>query len=120
MGLSKKLDLTTAFNASGFVNIDVGLWDKVDLQVVTPTGAITFNGTNDGGEITGITDGNALSAKNWNVVQGTNLATGSAATSTNASSTYQFSVTTKFLQFTSAGATVTEMLVWMYKISQAI
>jgi hypothetical protein len=109
--------LTTAFNNNnGVVNIDVGSWDYVDMQVVTPSGAITFNGTNDGGEITGVTDGNALSAKNWNNVLGKNLATGSTATSTNASSTYQFAVTTKFLQFTSSGATVAELLVWMYKI----
>lgn len=116
MGLSKTIDLTASFNATGLSTIDVGQWDDVTMQVVSPTGTINFLGTNDSGGVQGVTDGSALTATNFNAVQGTNLATGVAATSTGASSSYKFLPGTKFLRFSGAGVTVTEMLVFLYKI----
>lgn len=116
MGLNRTLDLTTAYNLAGFINVDVGQWDNVVCQIVTPTGTVNFNATNDAGAITGVTDGNALSAKNFTSVQGTNESTGTAATSTAASSSYKFSVTQRFLQLTGGGP-LTQLLIMMYKIS---
>jgi hypothetical protein len=115
MGLNKVIDLTTAFNANGSVNFDVGMWDSVVVQIVGAAGTVSFNGTNDGGAITGVTDGNALSAKNFTAVQGTNEATGTAATS-GASGSYKFPVTQRFLQLT-GGSPATEVLVMMYKLA---
>lgn len=114
MGLNRTKDVTNEFNSKGFINIDVGMWDQVVVQFVGG-GSVSFNATNDAGAITGVTDGNALSAKNFTAVQGTNEATGTAGTSGTAG-TYKFPVTARFLQLT-GGAPVVEMLVMMYKIA---
>jgi len=114
MGLSKTLDITSDFNADGIATLDVGQWDNVVAQFVTPVGAISFLGSNDGGAITGITDGNALLAKNFTAIQGTDESTGTAATSTSVTSNYKFSVTHKFVRF--SGGTATQILIFLYKI----
>jgi hypothetical protein len=116
MGLNKTVDLTLAYTANGFVNLDVGMWDNVEAQIVGPTGTVSFNATNDSGAITGVTDGNATSAKNFTPVQGTNIATGTASTTTAAAGTFKFPVTARFLQLTGGGP-LTELLVMFYKIT---
>jgi hypothetical protein len=116
MALTRLLDLTTLYNAANPQNIDVSGWDYVVVQLVSPTGAITFNATNDGGAIEGSTDGNAISAANWVAVQGTNLNTGTSVTSLAASGIVRFAVVGKFMQF-SGNVTVTKLLVNLFKIS---
>lgn len=115
MGLNKMLDLTIPYTNNGFVNIDVGMWDNVEVQIVGPTGTVSFNASNDSGAITGITDGNATSAKNFTAIQGTNLATGTAVTTTAAAGTFKFPVTARYLQLTGGGP-LTELLIMLYKV----
>jgi hypothetical protein len=117
MGLSKGKDLTTTFNANGVAQVEIGEWDYVIVQVVGPSGAINFNATNDGGAVTGQTEGNATSATNWYAVQGTNQATAATATSVSANGSFKFGVVGKYLQLTGAGVTVTKLLLYQFKIS---
>src|SRR5882762_6345989 len=99
MALSTTLNLTTDFNANGKVNIDINGWDYASFQAIGSSGAINFNGTNDANAITGVSDGNARTAINWQPVQGINTATAIGATSASDNGIYKFSSPSRFLQF---------------------
>lgn len=115
--ITKTFDFTTEFNTNSQVNIDVSGWDYAILQVQTPSGAINFNGTNDSGGITGVSDGNARTATNWQAVQGINTATGNGATSTSGNGIYKFSTPSRFLQFTGSAVSVTKLIVVLSQIN---
>lgn len=114
--LAQNLDFTTEFNANSKVNIDTNGWDYVSVQAITPSGAINFNGTNDANAITGVSDGNARTAINWQPVQGINTATGTGATSTSGNSIYKFSSPSRFLQLIGSAVTVTKLIVILSQI----
>ena len=108
-------DLTLQYNANGKIQIDTSNYDQVLVQIVTPSGTVSFASTNDAGAITGITDGNALSALNFVACQGTNQTNGTAETSTaSANSVHKFSTVGRFLQL--SGGTVGKILVEYTKI----
>lgn len=120
MGLSRTLDLTADYNGvtNPDIRIDLSGWDTVIVQAVLPGLTININATNDAGAITGVTDGNAISAKNFVAVQGTNQATGASVTSITGNSMIRFGVVGKFMQLTSTGAaTASGLFVYLYKIS---
>jgi hypothetical protein len=114
--ISKLIDVTTEFNANAKVQLDVGGWDYVVAQFVSPSGTVTFKATNDGGAVLGVSQGDAKSATNWNVIMGLNLATNTTAVNTNASSLFKFNVVGKFIQFESVGQTVGKLLINYSKI----
>lgn len=114
MAVSQIIDVTTQFNANGLANIDVSGNDWIVVEITTPAAAVSFKHTNDAGAITGATEGNALSAANFLAVQGTDLSSGSAATSTAVSSIYRFGVIGKFFQL--SGTTAGKILVHLSKI----
>lgn len=114
MAVSQIIDVTADFNAAGLKNIDLGGWDWVVVQLETPASAVSFKHTNDAGAVTGSTDGNALSANNFIAVQGVDLSTGTAATSSATSSLYRFGVIGKYLQL--SGTTAAKILVHLSKI----
>lgn len=114
--LSSYLDVTDLFNLnSGWVG-DIGEWDYVTLQLVNPSGAVSFNTSNDSGAIQGVSDGSAASATNFTSVQGTNLASGSAVTSLNASGEVKFTVAGRYLQLTGTTVTADKVLLKLSKI----
>ena len=116
MGLAKDVDFTLAFaNGSGTLQIDVSGWDYFVVQMITPGASTTFKGTNDGGAVTGLAQGNQISATNWSAIQGTDLSTGTAATSTAASSIYKFPVSTRYFQLSNA-STMAKLIIYFYKI----
>jgi hypothetical protein len=112
-------DLSLQFNANGKVQIDTSGYDYVLVQIVTPSGTISFASTNDGGAITGATDGNATSALNFVACQGTNQTNGTAETSTaSANSIHKFQVVGRFLQISGgAGSTIAKLLAGYCSIS---
>jgi hypothetical protein len=115
--LSNTIDVTTQFNANGQFNQDVGQWDYVIVQLVSPSGTINFLCSSDSGAIQGVTDGNATSATNFNAVEMTNLATNGTGTSAAASGSYKFNVVGRYLQLSGAGVTATKVLLQLNKIS---
>lgn len=115
--ISRLVDVTSDFNANAKVQLDVGEWDYIVAQFVSPTGTVTFKATNDGGAVLGVSQGDAKSAINWNVINGLNLATNASAVNTNASSLFKFNVVGKFIQFESVGQTVGKLLIQYAKIS---
>lgn len=84
------------------IYLDLSGWDKTTIQVAAPQsgsmGVIGIYGTNDAGARLGFTDGNAQLATNFNAVQATNLATGTASTTISAAGDYQVTLGTRFLK----------------------
>lgn len=116
MALSQYLDWTAQFNADSGINIEIGSWDYVIVQLVSPSGAVTFNSTNDDGGATGTGYGSSNSATNWVTVQGTNLNSGSAITSIATSGLIRFGYVGQFLQLTGSSVTATKVIVRYFKI----
>ncbi len=114
MALSQYLDFTADFNSNGLINIEIGSWDYVIVQLVTPAGAVTFNTTNDDGGANGTGYGSDATAINWVAVQGTNLNTGTAVTTLNASGLVRFGYIGQFLQLT--GTTAVKVIVRYFKV----
>lgn len=111
-------DLTIPFNQNGKVQIDISGWDYILAQIVTPSGAISFASTIDGGGVTGVSDGNATSALNFVACQGTNQLNNTLETSTSAAnSVHEFDVVGRYLQLSGgAGSTVGKLLIMFTKI----
>jgi hypothetical protein len=115
--LSHSFNLTTSFPTPGLINIDVGLYDYIVVQIIGSTGTINFLTTNDGGGVQGETDGNATSAANFTAVQGTNVGSTSTSTSAGAgTSMYRFSYIGKYFQLSGAGVTATKIIVYAMAI----
>ncbi len=116
MAVSQILDVTADFNSGSLAIIDVGGWDYAVAQFVGTSGTINFLHSNDSGDLTGISDGSAASAVNFVTVSGTNLATGSGATSIAAAALFRFQGIGRYLEFQGSGSSVTKLLVRLYKI----
>ena len=118
MATSIVLDLTSKMNADSQVVIDTNGWDYVVAQLVTPSGAIAFTGTNDGGDIQGSTLGNQLSAANFLTIAAEDMSSTTPATyitSANASKTVKFEVPPQYLKFAGSSVTVTKFIVKLHK-----
>lgn len=113
--ISTTIDATAQFNANSVYNLDLSGWDYAVVQLTTPAGAVTFNGTNDAGAVQGVSDGNAYTAINWNTVQLINLSSGTAGTTGGATGSYKYSVGTRFLQL--SGTTAGKVIVVLSQIS---
>lgn len=103
--LSYSRDITAELNANHTVNLDVSEWQNITIHLSgTPSGSINVLGTNDSGSVQGVSDGNATSAANFTLVQGTNLASGATVTAVAAAGNFKFVVGTKFIQIGGASA----------------
>jgi hypothetical protein len=116
MSVQIVLDLTEDFNADADVKIDTGGFDYAVVQIVSPTGAIAFQTTNDSGAVQSVSDGSAISATNFSSVQGLVLASQTYASSTIASAIVKFEGIGRYLQLSGSGVTATKLLVRLYKI----
>lgn len=117
MAVQQILDLTADINADGRSTVDIGGWDYAIIQLVTPTSTATFQTSNDGNDVQGVSDGNAASATNFIDVQGTNLNTGSGVTTLAASGLVKFSYIGRYLRIIGPGLTVTKALLRLFKIT---
>lgn len=117
MALERILDITADINADGRAVVDCGGWDNAEVQLVSPNTTANFETTNDAGGITGVSDGNAVSATNYVSVQGTNLTSGAAVTSLGTSGIVKFTNLGSFLRVIGGGLTVTKAFVRLYKIN---
>lgn len=95
---STVVDVTTSFNTAGTYFQDLSGWDCVVVQVVTPTGSISFKTTNDNGAVTGQLLPSPEVPENWLTVLGVNLTTKADVSSVNTSAIIRFDVIGKYLQ----------------------
>lgn len=108
--LSQLLDVTNELNANHFVQLDIGEWNTCTIQVTgSISGTIDIKGSNDGGAIQGVTDGNAISAKNFTTItiQAARLSDGSAVTTLDTADNYSFQVMDKYLYIGGTNAATT-------------
>ena len=118
MSVQKVIDITSDLNDNDLCTLDVGGWDNVEMQLVSPTGTFSFFTSNDSGAITGVSDGSNVSATNFTAVTGTKLADNSAVTSLAASGVVKFTNIGQYLRISGAGAAqVTSGFVRLYKIN---
>jgi hypothetical protein len=116
MSQQQRLDITTDLNNNSIAQLDVGGWETIVVQLVSPTGTFTFNSSNDSGAVHGVSDGSAISATNWIATQGVNLNSGSAVTTLAASGEVRFQNIGQFLQISGAAAAqVTKAIVRLYR-----
>lgn len=113
--ISRTQDVTSQFNDNSKVNVEVGKWQNIVVQIVSPTGTVNFNSTNDAGDVAGVSDGDASTALNFGAVQGTNLATGAAVTSLAATGRVSFGIIGQFLQLIGTSVTATKVLIFFTK-----
>jgi len=115
--ISTTLDLTTAFNANNTAQIDVGEWENVIIHMVgTVTGTILFQGSNDGGAVTGAVDESPQAAINFSTISATKMSDGTLTTSLAAAGLYKLTQPCKYLKFGGASAAATKVLVFMSKV----
>lgn len=120
MGLSTTIDVTDKFNSGSFLNFyiqDLSGWDTCVVQIVTPSGAVSFGTTNDDGSVLGVLPPVNLIPVNFIPVQGVSLETGMASTTTSVSSNYKFEKIGQFLIVAGIGVTVVKMIFNLSKIS---
>lgn len=110
------LDVTTEFNANTTVQIDCGGWENVIIQMVSPTGTITFQGSNDGGAITGAVDESPQAAINFSTISATKMSDGTLTTSLAAAGLYKLTQPCKYLKFGGTSAAATKVLVFLSKV----
>ena len=115
--ISTIIDYTKRFNTDSKINIDLEGWDYAVVQFVSPSGAITFKTSNDGGAIAQTIANSPTTATNFNNVLGTNLVDGTTAVSASASGSFRFSYIGQYLQLTGSSVTVTKLLVYLSRIS---
>lgn len=114
MAISTTVDVTNVFNAAGSATIDLSGWDSATVQLVAPAGAVTFNGSNDDGSVTGSVQGSSKQAINFTVLFMINLATGVGATTGSVAGLWRSETLPRFLQLT--GTTAAKILVYLSKI----
>jgi hypothetical protein len=115
--LAQYLELSEEANLNNpsSVIIDVS---NYDYCLVQPIGAdAEFQGTIDSGAITGVSDGSASSAINFNTVGGTRLETGAFVTSIGAGNIIRLNVVGRYLKIISTSGSFTKLFVMLAKIS---
>ena len=115
MAVQQIIDITDDLNTGSSATLDIGGWDFVVVHLVTPTGPVNFLTSNDGGGVSGVSDGNAVSATNFVAVTGTVLATGASATLLSASGLIKFSGIGQFLRISGTAIAVTKAFIRYYK-----
>ena len=117
MALNYQYDATLKYKQNVYsITLDMSGWDKTTIQVLAPVaGSLYVYGSNFGGAVTGVTDGNASLATQFTAIQATNLATGSAVSSFNAAGEYQVNINAQYLRVQGGGANVYAMYFNHYK-----
>lgn len=104
------LDITNEVNSENGSIRDCGGWDTAILHIVTPTGQINFETSNDSGALTGISDGSSASSDNFIGLLGTNVSDGSSISSLSTSGVVKFTNIGRYLKVCGSGQTVTKAI----------
>ncbi len=119
MALGHPTDLTQEYKQNIYnITIDVSGYDKVGVQLVAPlAGPISVYGTNDGGALHSVRDGNAELATNFTAILATSLSTGTAGNTMATAGGYTVPVDLQYMRFAGGGADVYKLLVFETKVS---
>lgn len=110
--LQTTIDATLFFNANNGVTIDTSGWQNVLIQVSgSISGTVNITGTLDSGGVTGVSDGNPLTATNFTAVTAINAANATGVTAIAAAGNYSISNPPKFIRIGGASAATTGKLI---------
>lgn len=112
--LSRTIDLTDQINnGTNYAIADVGEWESLTIQAIGLAGTMTIAATNNGGEITGSTNGGPRDSADYNSIQAINLTTGAAATAVTGTTLFRITpISFKYLRLgDGSSATATKLLV---------
>lgn len=123
MALQQVIDVTAEYlaNGSSFTQ-DMGDYNTAIVLFVNPRDAVQFFHTNDGGDITGVTDGGTQLATNYSQLAGKNCAdvAYNAALVTSATestiSMIKFEGFGRFVKFTGVDDGIDKLILRLYKI----
>ena len=115
--ISQYLDVTASFNADAQYIQDLSNWDYCVVQFVNPSGTINITATNNGGAIQGETLDTATTATNFQTIQATKLADGTAVTAVAAAGLYRVGVVGRYIKFGGIGAAADGVYLMLAKIS---
>jgi hypothetical protein len=120
MAISRYVDLTYNYKVNNLysVNVDLAGWDRTTIHVEPPIqGTIYVYGSNDAGDVQGITEGNAKLATSFSPIQAVNLATGGLVSSIVSAGVYKVDANARFLQISGgAGTNIGRLLLLHTKI----
>jgi hypothetical protein len=120
MALQQVIDITNEFNSVGYFVQDMGDYNTLIAQFVTPSDPIPLYHTNDSGALIGVTDGNYKSADNFNSLVGFDCSStdpnANGVVSVNATGIYRFSNFGRFIKFGDGGETAVKIILRLYKI----
>ncbi len=115
--ISQVIDVTDIFNASNAIVLDTGGNRFMTFYVNTPTGAISFTGTNDGGAVQGESDGSAATATGFVSIGGYNLtAPLTVVTSINATGLIRIDCQCKYIKLAGSSVTLAKLIVMTGKL----
>lgn len=119
MSVSYTTDLTSQWKQNVYhINLEVGQWDTVTIQVIEPESDINVYGTLNNGQPQGqsLPSGNygAANALDWASVQCVKLATGNAQTNMDATGLYSIPVNSQFIRL--EGKDVYALYQWNQKL----
>ena len=122
MALSLTLDVTEKFNEVGYYVADASNWDYIVWQIITGDDTVTpiiFKSTNDSGAVTGVTDGNSLSATNFYTANVYDVFNNSFVTNAGVSGMYRSSYIGQFVRVDSENvdSKLNKLIVQFHKIS---
>lgn len=113
---SRTHDWTYNINNQHQVILDVGEYDRVTIQAVAPIVATGYlYGTLDGGDVQGVTQGNAALATNFTPILATNLQTGTTVASITVAGNYELQVNTKYIKLGGGGFGVYKLMTFQTK-----
>jgi hypothetical protein len=118
--ISRIIDITDQFNSTGRARLDLGGWGIATFQIISPSGSISFTGTNDGGEETGTLTPSPSRSINFSTIEATDLSSGTKVTSTSATGMYEVVIDCKYIQLFGTGVTATKILVFVNKPALAL
>lgn len=118
MALSTTVDISEKFIADGYYVADASNWDHIIWQFIGLSGAIEFFSSNDSGAITGVTDGNSLSATDFSIANFYDIATTNNVTSTASSGLFRSTHVGQFVKAAlGGGATIDKVIIQYHKFS---
>ena len=118
MALSLTENITEQIIADGYYVADASNWDHIIWQFISLSGTIEFFSSNDSGAITGVTDGNSLSATAFSAANFYDIALATNVNSTAASGLFRSTHVGQFVKAQlNGGATIDKCIIQYHKFS---
>ena len=118
MALSLTVDISEELIRDGYYVADASNYDHIIWQFIGLSGSVEFYSSNDSGAITGVTDGNSLSATAFSAANFYDISLATNVTSTAASGLFRSTHVGQFVKsLLGGGATIDKCIIQYHKFS---